>query len=58
MGLFNPTVRELVEMVYQWEQPFVVDDTRIRAEFALLPTAWDDALAKTVAWAQTTLRHG
>ena len=50
MGLFNPSVRELVEMLYQWEQPYTVDDTRIRREFGLTPTPWDDAVAATVAW--------
>jgi len=54
MGLFNPTVRELVEMIYQWEQPFAVDDARARAEFGLAPTPWDDAVAATVAWGRST----
>ena len=54
MGLFNPTVRELVEMIYQWEQPFEVDDARVRAEFGLAPTPWDDAVAATVAWGRST----
>ena len=53
MGLFNPTVRELVEMLYQWEQPFTVDDTRVRAAFGLAPTPWDEAVAATVAWGRS-----
>lgn len=54
MGFFNPTVRELVEMLYQWEQPFTVDDGRMRAEFGLAPTPWDEAVAATVAWGAST----
>ncbi len=54
MGLFNPTVRELVEILYQWEQPFTVDDARLRAEFGLAPTPWDEAVAATVAWGTAT----
>ncbi len=50
MGLFDPSIRELVEMVYQWEQPFVVDDERMRIEFGLSPTPWDEAIDATVAW--------
>lgn len=50
MGLFNPSVRELVEMVYQWEQPYAVDDERIRRELGLSPTPWDKAIAATAAW--------
>jgi nucleoside-diphosphate-sugar epimerase len=54
MGLFNPTVRELVEMIYQWEQPFTVDDSRIRESLGVAPTPWDDAIAATVAWGRFT----
>lgn len=54
MGVFSPVVREVVEMVYQWEQPYVVDDARIRDELGLAPTPWDDAIATTVAWARRT----
>ncbi len=50
MGLFNPSIRELVEMVYQWEQPYAVDDERIRREFGLSPTPWDEAIDATIAW--------
>lgn len=52
MGLFSSVVREVSEMVYQWETPFVVDDSRYRAAFGGLPTPWDDAMAATAAWAR------
>ena len=55
MGLWNPTVRELVEMVYQWEQPYVVDDSRIRAELGLRPTPWEEAVSATLAWGRTAI---
>jgi nucleoside-diphosphate-sugar epimerase len=29
LGLFNPTVRELLEMQYQFEEPFLVDSSKI-----------------------------
>lgn len=33
MGLFVPLVREMNEMLYQWDEPFVVDDRRFRERF-------------------------
>jgi len=54
MGVVNPSVRELVEMVYQWEQPFVVDDERVRLELGLSPTPWDEAIDATVTWGRAT----
>jgi nucleoside-diphosphate-sugar epimerase len=54
IGVFDPTMRELAEMTYQWEKPYTVDDGKIRRAFGLEPTPWDDAVAETVAWARTT----
>lgn len=50
IGLFNPTVRELDEMRYEFTQPFVVDSTKAQDELGLAPTPLDQALAETVAW--------
>ena len=33
LGLFNPMMRELVEMVYEFEQPFVLDSTKYESTF-------------------------
>jgi nucleoside-diphosphate-sugar epimerase len=49
-GLFVPIVRELNEMAYQWEEPFVVDDARFRARFGDLATPADEAARATAAW--------
>ena len=53
MGLFNPTVREVIEMLYEFEQPFVVDSTKAEQRLGLAPTPLDEALAATVAWFRT-----
>lgn len=53
LGVFEKTIREVSEMTYQWKQPYVVDDAKFRARFAQAPTAWDDAIADTVAWAES-----
>jgi len=54
MGLFVPVVREVREMLYQWEVPWVCDDRRFRERFALTPTSLDEGAAETTAWA---LKH-
>ena len=39
-------------MLYQWDEPFVVDDRRFRERFAVQPVPADSAARETVAWAQ------
>lgn len=48
MGLFNPTMRELPEVAYQFEEPFVLDSTAAQQTFGLTPTPWDDVLAGVI----------
>jgi hypothetical protein len=55
LGLFAPTLRELPELSYQFDQPFVVDSTAYSTTFAEEPTPADQALAATVAWWQRRL---
>ena len=50
MGLFNKTVREVDEMVYEFTQPFVVDGTKAQSRLGIAPTPMADAVASTVAW--------
>jgi hypothetical protein len=39
-------------MRYQWQEPFVIDDTRFRERFGIMPEDADRAAAATVAWAR------
>jgi len=48
VGLVNPTVRELVEMAYEFDEPFVVDSSRI-ASLGLRATPIPEALERTLA---------
>lgn len=54
MGLFNPLMRELVEMHYLQTQPVILDDSALRS---LLPgvhaTPFDEGIAQTLASART-----
>lgn len=51
LALVLPMMRELKEMGYQWDEPFVVDDRRFRTRFGLSPTEPGPALRATAAWA-------
>ena len=50
MGLFNPGLREIVEMLYEFEEPFVVDDSRFEREFGEQATPLREAIQRTVRW--------
>ena len=49
MRLVRPLIRELPEVAYQVERPFVLDSTAAQATFALAPTPWDDVVRAQVA---------
>ncbi len=49
LGLFNATVRELLEMGYQYEEPFVVDSSKITVKLGVQATPVEQALADTLA---------
>jgi nucleoside-diphosphate-sugar epimerase len=58
IAVFVPLFRELAEMLYQWDEPFVIDDRRFRERFRLAPTDPDRAAADTVAWAKQHYGRG
>ena len=49
LGLFNTDVRELPKTLYQFQAPFVIDDSETRSTFGLAPTPWDDVLNATIS---------
>lgn len=55
LGVAMPFMRELPEMRYQWEAPFVIDDSKFRARFGTEPTPLAQQIATTVAWAKNQL---
>ena len=50
LGLFNPLLRETVEMMYEWTQPFVMDSSKAEKAFGLTATSLQMAMHNTVAW--------
>jgi nucleoside-diphosphate-sugar epimerase len=49
LAIANPTLRELLEMQYQFNEPFIVDSTKITTRLGAKPTPVDVALADTLA---------
>ena len=49
LGVVNPTVRELIELQYEFQEPFIVDSTKIATRLHVHATPLDQALADTVA---------
>jgi nucleoside-diphosphate-sugar epimerase len=49
-GLFIPGARETVEMMYEFEKPFVVDSSKFERTFGVVATPIADAIKATVAW--------
>ena len=50
MGLVSAGTRELAEMLYQFERPFVMDSRASETSLGLHPTPLPEAAAATVAW--------
>ncbi|WP_433653892.1 NAD-dependent epimerase/dehydratase family protein [Nocardia sp. CA-128927] len=50
IGLANPLLRELAELGYQLERPFMLDSTDSEKKLGLHPTPFDEAVATTVGW--------
>lgn len=50
LGVVSRDVRELVELGYQFDRPFVMSAAASQARLGLAPTPLDEALAATVAW--------
>lgn len=53
LGIFNPTMREVVEMLYLQETPVILDDSKLLAKFPVKKTSYDEGIQKTLEW----MRH-
>lgn len=50
VGLFNPAAGEMVEMMYEFEEPYIVDHSQFAATFGEQVTPHAEAIQETVAW--------
>jgi nucleoside-diphosphate-sugar epimerase len=50
MGIFNPLMRELKEMMYQWENDYVVDHSKFMEAFDFNTTPHKEGIQTTLDW--------
>jgi nucleoside-diphosphate-sugar epimerase len=53
LGLVNPMLRELAEMAYEFDEPFVLDTSKYQTAFGAAGTPLAEAIAATVGWYRT-----
>jgi hypothetical protein len=56
VGLFSNEMRAIREMLYQYERPYVLDDSRFRTTFGISATPIDEAIRATFADAASTAK--
>ena len=57
LGLFIPILREVAEMGYQFEKPYIVNHDKFVAAFGDIHTPLKTALERTVEWFKTVETH-
>lgn len=50
LGMFIPELKESLEMLYEFEQPFVVDSSKFEKTFGMKATPMREAVRRTLAW--------
>jgi nucleoside-diphosphate-sugar epimerase len=57
-GIFNPFIRELVEMAYQFEQPYLVNQNKYVGRFGNHSTFPSGIVKETLEWYQAARSNG
>lgn len=52
-GLFIPEAKETVEMMYEFDKPFIIDSRKFENTFGMKATPIRQAIIETVAWYRT-----
>jgi nucleoside-diphosphate-sugar epimerase len=55
LGQFDENVRELREMLYQFERDFVMDSSRFESTFGAQPAPLDESIRQTLDWYRSRL---
>ena len=50
LGLFNREIKETVEMIFEWMEPYVIDSSKAQSAFGLQPTPMKEAIKSTLEW--------
>jgi nucleoside-diphosphate-sugar epimerase len=50
LGWFNPTMREVIEMLYLQETPVILDDSKLMTKLKAHKTPYDDGIRQTLDW--------
>jgi len=56
LGLFNPMIKEVKEMMYTTTEPYIVDHSDFEKTFGANPTPHKEAIKETVAWFKNYLK--
>jgi nucleoside-diphosphate-sugar epimerase len=57
-GLFIPEAKETVEMMSEFEKPYIIDSSKFERTFGMKATPMRQAIRETVAWYKTHLEKG
>lgn len=49
IGVFVPVIREMVEMMYQYEQDYVFDSSKFEQQFGMSATSYEEGIRQIVA---------
>src|SRR5215472_14829704 len=50
LGPTNPVLRESVEMLYEFNEPYLIDGSKYTRAFDGIPTSHQEAMRRTIAW--------
>jgi nucleoside-diphosphate-sugar epimerase len=57
LGVFNPLMRELPEILYLQETPVLLDDSKLIAKLGSVnKTSYDDGIRQTLAWLRSSVK--
>jgi len=56
LGLFNPMIKEVKEMMYTTTEPYIVEHSDFEKTFGANPTPHKEAIKETVAWFKNYLK--
>ena len=48
MGIFNPIMKEFIEMLYQWDRDYNFDSSKFETVFKIKPTPVDEAIKQII----------